>query len=82
MTLTLLDITDRRNPIVLGTTLVTESFNRPVDTADGGAKLSTLALGNGRYAISRGYVDGKPVLMLVDTTGDNIVVAAIQTPAL
>ncbi|MHB8969759.1 MAG: dockerin type I domain-containing protein [Pirellulaceae bacterium] len=82
MTLTLLDITDRRNPIIVATTLVTESLNRPVDTADGGAKLSTLALGNGRFAVSRGYVDGKPVLLLADTTGDQLVVAAIEVPSL
>ncbi|MFN7892866.1 MAG: transglutaminase domain-containing protein, partial [Pirellula sp.] len=82
MTLTLLDITDRRNPFVLGTTLVTESLNRPIDTADGGAKLSTLALGNGRFAISRGYVDGRPVLLLADINGDDIVVASISVPSL
>ena len=82
MTLTLLDITDHRNPVVLGTTLVTESLNRPVDTADGGAKLSTLALGNGRFAISRGYVDGRPVLLLANTTGDSIAVASIDVPSL
>jgi uncharacterized membrane protein len=82
MTLTLLDITDRRNPFVLGTTLVTESLNRPIDTADGGAKLSTLALGNGRFAISRGYVDGKPVLLLADIASDAIVVASIGVPSL
>ncbi len=82
MTLTLLDITDRRNPVVLGTTLVTESLNRPIDTADGGAKLSLLALGNGRFAISRGYVDGKPVLLLASTTGDSIAVASIDVPSL
>ncbi len=82
MTLTLLDITDHRNPFILGTTLVTESLNRPVDTADGGAKLSTLALGNGRFAISRGFVDGKPVLLLANTTGDSITVASIDVPSL
>ncbi|MEQ1829701.1 MAG: VCBS domain-containing protein, partial [Pirellula sp.] len=82
MTLTLLDITDHRNPVILGTTLVTESLNRPIDTADGGAKLSTLALGNGRFAISRGYVDGRPVLLLADINGDDIVVASIDVPSL
>ncbi|MBU6172603.1 MAG: hypothetical protein KGQ60_02300, partial [Planctomycetes bacterium] len=82
MTLTLLDITDRRRPLVIGTTLITESLNRPVDTADGGARLSTISLGNGRFAISRGYVENQPVLLLADITGDNIVVASIPVPSL
>lgn len=82
MTLTLLDITDRRRPFVIGTTLITESLNRPVDTADGGARLSTISLGHGRFAISRGYVENQPVLLLADITGDNIVVASIPVPSL
>ncbi|MFM8570455.1 MAG: transglutaminase domain-containing protein, partial [Pirellula sp.] len=82
MTLTLLDITDPIRPLVNGTTLITESFNRPVDTADGGARLSTIALGNGRFAISRGFVDNQPVLLLADITGDQIVVASVPVPSL
>jgi uncharacterized membrane protein len=82
MTLTLLDITDQRNPSIIGTTLITESMNRPIDTADGGAKLSILSLGSGRFAISRGYVDGSPVLLLADTNGDDIVFASVPVPSL
>ncbi len=82
MTLTLLDISDRQNPVVLGDTLITESLNRPIDTADGGAKLSALSLGNGRFAISRGYIDGKSVLMTVSINGDQIAVAATEVPSL
>ncbi len=84
LTLTVLDISDSRNPVVVGSTLVTDSENRPVETADGGAKLSTLALGDGRFAVSRGYVDGKPVLLIVDASdpAGRIAAAALEVPAL
>lgn len=82
MTLTLLDITDRRNPFVIGSTLITESLNRPIDTADGGAKLSCVALGNGRYAVSRGFIQGTPALIVVDTAGDQIVYAGVPVPSI
>jgi uncharacterized membrane protein len=82
MTLTLLDITDRRNPFVIGSTLITESLNRPIDTADGGAKFSAIALGNGRFAVGRGYVQGAPSLLVIDTTGDKIVYAAVPVPSM
>jgi large repetitive protein len=84
MTLTLLDITDPLNPLILNSTLITESVNRPVETADGGAKQSTLALGNGLFAVSRGFVNGQPVLLLVDTndSAGRLAVAAIQVPSL
>jgi uncharacterized membrane protein len=82
MTLTLLDITDRKVPVVIGSTLITESLNRPIDTVDGGAKLSVISLGNGRFAVSRGYVQGAPALVVVDTAGDEIVYASILVPSM
>jgi uncharacterized membrane protein len=82
MTLSIFDITDRRNPILIGDTIVTDSFNRPVETADGGAMLSLTPLGGGRFVASRGFIDGQPVVMLIDTAGDRIAVAAIPAPSL
>jgi uncharacterized membrane protein/transglutaminase-like putative cysteine protease len=80
LTLSLLDITDPLNPLLLGTTLVTDT---KIPSSDTVAKLSALPLGNGLFAVSQASLNGNPVLLLVDPADpDNIVVTSDPVPAL
>jgi uncharacterized repeat protein (TIGR01451 family) len=72
VTLTVLDITDRAHPKVIGTTLVT-------DANFGGGKVTAFALGNGLFAVSGTTIGGKPYLLLVDPSDPNNLVVT-KTP--
>ncbi len=72
LTLSVLDISNPDSPQLLGTTLVTDS------TTSGGA----VALGNGLFAVSGATIAGQAEILIVDPTNpNNLVVAAIPTPA-
>jgi hypothetical protein len=66
LTLTTLDITDRDNPVVLSTVVTAATFPRgsgfPI------TKLAVTPVGDGKFAISLGIVDGEPVIFLVDAS--------------
>jgi uncharacterized repeat protein (TIGR01451 family) len=80
MTLSVLDITDPANPVLIGTTLVTD-----VAFPEGhlGSKVAALPIGGGRFAVSDGVLNGNPVLLLVDTSDTNqLIVTADVVPTL
>ena len=79
LTLTVLDISNPRDPQILGSTFVTnEQF--PVNEA--GAKTDVVSLGNGDFAVSDTDAGGKPALLVVDPSNPSyIVVSAAQVPS-
>jgi uncharacterized membrane protein len=80
MTMTLLNISDPENPILIGSTFVTNvnfSMGVPVN------KVAVLPIGQGRFAVSDGLVDGDPVLLLIDTTDPaHLALSAHPVPSL
>jgi len=83
ITLTVLDITDPLNPVILGRTLVTS--NVPSNAVGGRDDLfggMALDLGNGLFAVSHTDLNGKPVVELVNINDpSNLVTAAFSVPA-
>jgi uncharacterized membrane protein len=82
VTLTELDISDPANPKVLGSTLVTEATSTLDATLPPGQR-DLVDLGNGLFALSNVLENGNPAILLIDANDpDNIIVGAVQTPAL
>ncbi len=79
LTLTLLDTTDPSNPIILGSTFVTnEQF--PINEA--GAKTDIVDLNDGNFAVSDTDTNGNPSLLVIDPTDPaNFIVGATQVPS-
>lgn len=79
LTLTLLDITDSRHPLILGSTFVT-SQQFPLNEA--GAKTDVVALGNGQFAVSDTGANGLPALLVIDPSDpSNMIVGVTQVPS-
>src|SRR5262249_17540017 len=75
LTLAVLDVSDPAHPQLLGATLVT-------DATPGDYKADVLPLGNDRFAVPGGLVNGKPVLLCVDPSDPgNIVITSTASPA-
>jgi uncharacterized membrane protein len=82
VTLTVLDISDPQNPKVLGNTLVTEATSN-LDATAPSSRRDLVNLGNGLFALSNVLEGGKPAILLIDASDpNNIVVGALNTPAL
>ena len=80
LVLSVLDMTDPANPILLSTTVTKAQFP-PANSV--GAKISVMSLGNGLFAVSEADVNGKPVLLLVDPSDPtNPIITATPVPAL
>jgi uncharacterized membrane protein len=74
LTLSVLDVSDPAHPQLLGATLVT-------DATPGDYKADALPLGNGRFAVPGGLVNGQPVLLCVDPSDPgNIVITSTVLP--
>ena len=79
LTLTVLDVTDPANPMILGSTLVT---NHQFPLNETGGKIDVVALGNGAFAVSGTAANGQPALAVIDASDpNNIVVGATQVPS-
>ncbi len=79
LALTVFDITDPRNPVIIGQTLVT---NNQFPINEPGGKIDVVALGNGAFAVSGTAANGLPALAVIDASDENnIVIGAIQTPS-
>lgn len=79
LSLTVLDITDPTNPVVLGSTLVT---NHQFPLNEQGGKVDVVALGNGAFAVSGTAANGQPALAVVNVADpNNIAIGALQVPS-
>ena len=81
LTLSVLDVTDPAAPVAIGNTLITDgTFPR---FSAGETKLSVLALGGNKFAVSEALVDGNPVLLIVDASDpSHIAVTTVPVTAL
>lgn len=78
VTLTLLDTTDPSHPTIIGSTVVTAN-TFPTGGQDSAAKLTVVALGQGRFAVSGTLKNTIPVILGVDASNSaNLITSTLR----